>query len=276
MKTLSTYPLDRYGCTIVVMNALLSVVLTILSFRYVEPKNCYRPCGQSLEGQPCPTGGCPVGAQKAGWPLPAIVDAPGGGSPTSGWGLIGPEDPPLFVPLFLDVLFYSLTLWLVIFIIQLIWKRTLPVKNLMLSLLLSIFLTVALWMSSWSFGSPIYRSHYGQVYIDTPAGRSANMAFLPGVFIPIEELIEKYGNPSDVWITSEGSPEKPLTRIFLHWDSIGMFAELPEVRAETYTIKKTSRVDMILFPYEEPVIAIDEKPLGEKSIPWTGYGIYRP
>ena len=32
MKTLSTYPSDRYGCAIVVMNALLTVVLTILSF----------------------------------------------------------------------------------------------------------------------------------------------------------------------------------------------------------------------------------------------------
>jgi hypothetical protein len=276
MKTLSKYPADRYSCSIVVMNALLAVVLTILSFRYVEPKNCYRTCGESLEGKPCPTGGCPIGEQKAGWPLPAIVDAPGGGSPTSGWGLIGPEDPPLPVPLLLDILFYSLTLWLVISIIQLIWKRALPVKNLMLSLPLNIFLTVCLWMFFWSFGSPIYRNHYGQVYIDTPAGRSANMAFLPGVFIPVEELVEKYGNPSDVWLTSEGLPEKPLTRIVLHWDPIGMFAELAEVRAETYMIKKTTRVDMVLFPDDEPVIAIDEKPLGKKKIPWTGYGAYQP
>ena len=55
-----------------------------------------------------------------------------------------------------------------------------------------------------------------------------------------------------------------------------MFAELPEVRAETYTIKKTTRVDMVLFPNEEPVIAFDGEPLGDKNIPWTGYGIYRP
>jgi hypothetical protein len=55
-----------------------------------------------------------------------------------------------------------------------------------------------------------------------------------------------------------------------------MFAELPEVRAETYTIKKTTRVDMVLFPDDEPVIAIDEKPLGKKKIPWTGYGAYQP
>jgi|GEM_PF-6832887 len=275
MNTSSIAP-SRYGCSLAVINALLAIVLTILSFRYVEPKNCYRTCGESLEGRPCPTGGCPIGEQKAGWPLPAIVDSPGGGSPTSGWGLIGPEDPPLFVPLLLDVLFYSLTLWLVISIVQLIWKRTLHVRNLVLSLPLSTFLAISLWMFCWSLGSPIYRSHYGQVYIDTPAGRSANMAFLPGVFIPLEELVEKYGNPTDIWLTSEGLPEKPLTRIILHWDSIGMFAELPAVRAETYTIKKKTRVDMVLFPYEEPVNAIDGKPLGEKKIPWTGYGIYRP
>jgi hypothetical protein len=276
MKTLSTSPSDRYGCTIVVINALLAVVLTILSFRYVEPKNCYRTCGQSLEGRPCSTGGCPVGAQKAGWPLPAIVDSPGGGSPTSGWGLIGPEDPPLLVPLLLDVLFYSLALWLVISLIQLIWKRTSPVKDLVLSLPLNILLALFLWMYCWSFGSPIHRSSYAQVYIDTPAGRSANMAFLPEVFIPVEELIENYGNPSDVWLTSEGLPEKALTRIVLHWDSIGMFAQLPETEDKIYSVEKTTRVKMIIFPDEEPVVAFDGKPLGDKKISWTGYGVYQP
>lgn len=274
MKTLFANPSGRYGCTLGVISALLAVVLTILSFRYVEPKNCYRPCGESLEGRPCPTGGCPVGAQKAGWPLPAIVDSPGGGSPTSGWGLIGPEDPPLFVPLLLDILFYSLTLWLVTGIFQLSRKRTLPVKSLVLSVPLSILLTGSLWMFFWSSGSPIHRSYYAQVYIDTPAGRSANMAFLPGVFIPVEELVENYGNPSDIWLTSEGLPEKPLTHIVLHWESIGMFVKLPEVANNTYTVKETTAVEMIIFPDQEPVIAIDGKPLGDKKISWMGYGNY--
>lgn len=275
MKTLSIVSSGRSGCLVVFLNVFLAILLTVLSFRYVEPKHCYRPCGESLEGKTCRTGGCPVGAQKAGWPLPAIVDSPGGGSPAGGWGLIGPEDPPLFVPLLLDILFYSLTLWFVIGIFQYIWKRTLPLKSLLLSLPLNIFLTVSLWMFFWGSGSPIHRSDYAQVYVDTPAGRSANMAFLPGVFIPVGELVEKYGNPSDLWLTSDGLPEKPRTRIILHWGPIGMFVELPEVADNTYTVKETTAVEMILFPVEEAVIAVDGNSLGGKKIPWTGYGNYQ-
>jgi len=66
-----------------------------------------------------------------------------------------------------------------------------------------------------------------------------DIAFLPGDFIPVEELIENYGNPNDVWLTSEGSREKPLTHIVLHWDLMG-------------------------------------NPLGKKKTTWTGYGNYQP
>jgi len=275
MKPLSSFSLDRQGCIIGILNALLAIGLTVLSFRYVQPKDCYRAWGGS-EGIPYPAGACSFGKQKGGWPWPAFVDSPGGGSPTSGWGLLGPEDPPDFVPLLLDVLFYSLIVWLALYIIQFVRRRTVPLRLIITTLPLNFFLVIFLCIFFWSFGSPIGRGRSVQVYLDTPTGRGAGLAFLPTVSIPLEELIENYGAPDDVWLTSEGSAEKPETRIMLHWASIGMFVQLAEMASETDPVKKTTEVGMIIFPYEEPVIALDGKPLGEKKIPWTGYGSYQP
>lgn len=275
MKPLSSFSLDRQGCIIGILNALLAIGLTVLSFRYVQPKACYREWGGS-EGVPNPTGACGFGKQKAGWPWAAFVDTPGGGSPTSGWGLLGPEDPPVFVPLLLDVLFYSLIVWLVLYIIQFVRKRAVPPRLIITILPLNFFLVIFLCIFYWSFGSPIGRGHGVQVYVDTPMGRSAESAFLPTVSIPLKELIENYGEPDDVWLTSEGSAQKPVTRIMLHWTSIRMFVQLAETASEIYPVKKTTEVKLIIFPNEEPVIALDGKPVGEKKIPWTGYGNYQP
>lgn len=104
MKTAPFVPPGRGRYILVVVNLLLTIGLTLLSFRYVQPKDCYRHCGAE-EGIPCLPGGCGFGEQKAGWPLPVFVDDPGGGSPTGGWGLLGPEDPPLIMPMLLTVLF---------------------------------------------------------------------------------------------------------------------------------------------------------------------------
>ena len=102
------------------------------------------------------------------------------------------------------------------------------------------------------------------------------MAFFPSVSLPVEELIQTFGNPDEVWLTSERSMDTSLTRLVLHWNSIGMFAQLPAIAGHTYFIQKTTQVKMIIFPYEEPVVAFDGKPLGEKSTSWTGYGNYQP
>ncbi|MBW4458989.1 MAG: hypothetical protein KME47_01920 [Nodosilinea sp. WJT8-NPBG4] len=53
------------------------------------------------------------GEQRAGFPLPFVQDA-GSGSPTGGWGKVGPEDY-FYAELgafALNVAFYSLILWL--------------------------------------------------------------------------------------------------------------------------------------------------------------------
>src|SRR5215212_8493554 len=76
---------------LLIVNAFLAIGLTVLSFQYVQPKNCYNFCDPSYI-IPCTKGSCYFGDQKAGWPIPVFVDMPGGGSPTDGWGMVGPED----------------------------------------------------------------------------------------------------------------------------------------------------------------------------------------
>ena len=140
--TASDVPLQR-TYILVFVNAMLAIGLTVLSFRYVQPEDCTSFCGEQT---PCPTGSCRFGEQKAGWPFPAFVDYPGGGSPTSGWGHVGPEDPPIPAPMIADVLFYSILSWIVVAIIQFFSRQVVPLKLILLSLSLNAFLGVCLWV----------------------------------------------------------------------------------------------------------------------------------
>src|SRR5262245_46784067 len=106
MKTTSLCPHGRGRYILVVVNLLLTIVLTVLSFRYVHPKDCYRFCDVE-EGASCPAGSCRVGEQKAGWPIPVFVDAPSPSSPLGIMGVLGREDLPDLFTMILDVLFYS-------------------------------------------------------------------------------------------------------------------------------------------------------------------------
>jgi hypothetical protein len=97
---------------------VLSTGLTLLSRSFVRPVNCHSLCGEP-QGVACPTGACRMYEQRAGLPLPFLVDAPGGGSPTSGWGILGEEDLPNPLFFLLDVGFYSLLLWLIRYVVRL-------------------------------------------------------------------------------------------------------------------------------------------------------------
>ncbi len=273
MKTLS---LCHAGRIFGVMNALLAISLTVLSFRYVQPKDCYRECGAS-QGMPCLGGGCRFGEQKAGWPLPAFVDDPGGGSPTSGWGLLGPEDPPLLVPIILDVLFYSAILWLAFYLIQLVRSQALHLRLIATMLPLNIFLATSVWIFYLFFGyyAPIGRGHSSSVYVDTPTSTIAISGFSPIVSIPLEELIGNYGEPDYLWLDPENTTGKPTIRMVLYWDSIGMFVELPQIANKTYVVQKKIGVERIVFFNEQEIVGIDGRPLKAKKS-WKGYGAYQP
>ncbi len=96
---------------------ILAAGLTLLSQSFVRPVDCSALC-DTPAGLPCPAGTCRAYEQRAGLPLPYRVDDPGGGSPTRGWGILGPEDLPNPLTFLLDVFFYGLVLWLVGYVLQ--------------------------------------------------------------------------------------------------------------------------------------------------------------
>ncbi len=155
MKTIPLFPHGR-GRYILVVNLLLTTGLTVLSFRYVQPKDCYRFC-DVVEGVTCPAGSCRVGEQKAGWPIPVFVDAPSPSSPLGISGVLGTEDLPLIMPMLLTVLFYSMLVWLVMFIIGLIQGQMLDPKLILLALPMNAALAVVLWMFYFSTGYGNYQ-----------------------------------------------------------------------------------------------------------------------
>jgi hypothetical protein len=151
MKTIPLLLHGRGRYILVVVNLLLTLVLTVLSFRYVQPKDCYRFCDLE-EGVPCPAGSCRVGEQKAGWPIPVFVDAPSPSSPLLPSGILGVDDYPHPVLMLLDVLFYSVLFWLAVFIIGLIRGQRLDPKLILLSLPMNVALAVFLWWFYFSTG----------------------------------------------------------------------------------------------------------------------------
>ena len=150
MKTTPFPPPVRRGY-LPVLNLLLTIGLTVLSFRYVQPKDCYHFCDME-EGVPCPAGSCRVGEPKAGWPIPVFFDAPSPSSPIGISGVLGVEDLPHPMAMLLTVLFYSFLVWLVIFIIGLIRNHMLDPKLILLSLLINVLLAVVMWLHYFKTG----------------------------------------------------------------------------------------------------------------------------
>ncbi len=151
MKALQSFPLGRTGCILGIVNALLAVTFTVASLAYVRPRDCNRAC-DAPAGMPCPSGACRIGEQRAGWPLSVFIDSPGGGSPTSGWGILGPEDPPIPQTFISDVLFYSILLWLSLFILRVVRGQALPLRLIAISLPLTVLLAAFLWFIYFAFG----------------------------------------------------------------------------------------------------------------------------
>ena len=265
---------------LLIVNAFLAIGLTVLSFQYIQPKNCYRFCDDSV-GRACPQGACAFGEQKAGWPLPAFKDNPGGGSPTGGWGLLGPEDLPLGLPMILDVLFYSALVLMVLYGIRFFRHQAFPQKLFLWSLPLNAFLGAALWVFYIIFAFTmgfrmIGRGHSDSVYVDTSEGREAIEAFVPRVSVPLDEVIDYYGNPDEVWFTSENASAVTRTDLLLYWDSVHMFVLLPQVADNSYPLQRKTAVERIIYFYETPdITAVAGRQVGEKAA-WRGYGNYQP
>jgi hypothetical protein len=267
---------------LLIVNAFLAIGLTVISFQYVQPKNCYNFCDPSY-AIPCPKGSCYFGEQKAGWPIPAFVDAPGGGSPTGGWGLLGPEDLPLPIPMIADVLFYSILVWIVLYVIQFFRHQAFSLKLFLASLPLNAFLGASLWIFFLIFTFTmgfhgIGRGYRDSVYVETSTDidiQSA-MTFSPTVSIPLDEVIEYYGDPDSVRFTSDSTTEVTTTGLLLYWDSVPMFVQLHPIADPTYPVDRQTEIEMIIFYDDQDVTALARQQLREEKTAWTGYGNYQP
>lgn len=88
----------------------IAISLTVGSLNYIHPSECNRLCVK----EPCLAYECKFGEQGAGFPIPIVRDAEIG-SPTLGWGKLGPEDYMYvnFIAFFIDILFYSAPLFFI-------------------------------------------------------------------------------------------------------------------------------------------------------------------
>jgi len=266
---------------LLIVNALLAIGLTVLSFQYVQPKNCYNFCDPSYV-IPCPKGSCYFGDQKAGWPVPVFIDSPGGGSPTGGWGLLGPEDPP-GPTMIVDILFYSILVWIVLYGIQFFRHPIVPRKVFLQSLSLNAFLGVCLWFFYFVFTftmgfQGIGRGYRNSVYVETSTDVDLHsaMTFVPTVSIPLGEVIEYYGDPDSVQFTSGSTTGVTTTGLLLYWESVPIFVELPPIADTTYPVDRKTDIERIIFSDDQDVIAVAGQQISEEKMVWTGYGNYQP
>ncbi len=122
---------------------VVAIGVTLLSQNFVRPVDCRSLCGEP-ENVPCTAGSCRASEQRAGLPIPYRIDDPGGGSPTSGWGILGPEDLPNPLTFLVDAFFYFLVLWLAGYVIQVIrGQAAMDWLLILLSLALIIIILVA-------------------------------------------------------------------------------------------------------------------------------------
>jgi hypothetical protein len=275
MKKPGIFSLFRHNYIQVLVNAILAIAFTVASFQYVQPKNCYRLCSTESRTA-CSKGSCNFGDQKAGWPISAFIDAPGGGSPTGGWGLLGPEDPPLPIPILGDVLFYSLLLWLAFCLIQIVQRRVPSYRLVLATLPLNGVLALSLWAFYLMFPYfvPIGRGHTTQVYVNTPTSTTSSPAFSPIVVIPLREIVDTYGPPDYLQLAVKDTTQVSKIPVVLFWNSSDMLVILPEVISHSYVIQENSGIQKIIFCNEKEAIGIDGQLLGETQIPWHGYGDY--
>ncbi len=127
---------------------LLAAGLTIFSLRYVRPSSCQELCDLP-EPSPCPSGACREGQQRAGFPLPIVIDSGAGSSPTGGWGKLGPEDLPNPLTPVLDAGFYAALLWILWKVLRVLLGKEKPRALLAVApwfLLILVFLAIGAWL----------------------------------------------------------------------------------------------------------------------------------
>jgi hypothetical protein len=122
----------------------------------------------------------------------------------------------------------------------------------------------------------IGRGYRGSVYVETSKDIDSAMTFAPTVSIPLDEVIEYYGDPNHVWFTSDSTTEVTTAGLLLYWDSFKMFVELPQIADKTYPVHRKTNIEMIIFYDYQDVTALAGQQISEEKTVWTGYGNYQP
>lgn len=154
-----------------------------------------------------------------------------------------------------NVLFYSMLVWIVLYVIQSFRHQAFSLKLFLVSLPLSTFLGGCLWVFYLIFipttgFQVIGRGHREPVYVKTSKDIDIHtaMGFAPTVSIPLDEVIEYYGDPDYVRFMSDNTTETPITGMMLYWDSVNMFVELPQIVDKTFPVQRKTEIERIIFP----------------------------
>jgi hypothetical protein len=105
------------------------------------------------------------------------------------------------------------------------------------------------------------------------------MVFAPRVSVPLDEVIDYYGDPDYIVFTSGRTMAGTTTGLLLYWDSVNMFVELPQILDKTYVIHRKTGIERIIFLslYDvQDVNALAGQPISDEKTAWTGYGDYQP
>jgi hypothetical protein len=122
------------------------------------------------------------------------------------------------------------------------------------------------------------RGYRNSVYVETSTDVDLHsaMTFAPTVSIPLDEVIEYYGDPDSVRFTSDSPMGVTTTGLLLYWDSVPMFVELPPIADKTYPVDRKTKIGMIIFLDDQDVITVEGKQISEGKTTWRGYGDYQP
>jgi len=182
-----------------------------------------------------------------------------------------------------DVLFYSILVWIALYVIQAFRHQAFSQKLLLGSLALNTVLGLFLWIFYFVFTFTmgfhgIGRGYGNSVYVKTSTDVDLHsaMTFAPTVSIPLDEVIDYYGDPDSVRFTLDSTKGVTTTGLLLYWESVPMFVELPPIADTTYPVDRKTDVERIIFSDDQDVTAVAGQPISEEKTLWRGYGNYQP
>jgi hypothetical protein len=104
------------------------------------------------------------------------------------------------------------------------------------------------------------------------SGKVSGITFFPDKTIHLDDVLNKYGEPSQVVVGKAGIPEDPTTFVKLLFDTIQARITLTENFGIKYTVLSTSEVHEI--EYFDPLEYSTIKEIDHQ--PWKGYSTYKP